>query len=336
MKVFVYPADNAGCGHSRLIYPARALAARGIDVTIIHDGTVTTDATVLQPKEPGGRWHISDATVPDCDVMVFQRPSHPAVEALIRFLRTRGIRIVIDIDDRFDAVPPQNMAWHYYRSERHTIRVLRDALANADAVTCSTPELATLHNGILLENCIPASFLDVPDVHDPVVGWAGTLAVHRGDLKVVGGGVAAALDGTDWGFRIVGPPDGIQSELSLRSEPEATGWLPIDEYYRAMASFGIGIAPLEDNPFNRAKSWLKPLEYAALGVPFVASNLPEYRRLGVGMIANNPRQWKGMVQSLMRDPLAREDLRMAGRACARHWTYEGNVDRWAQVWLGEH
>jgi hypothetical protein len=62
-----------------------------------------------------------------------------------------------------------------------------------------------------------------------------------------------------------------------------------------MLAFDIGIAPLTDIPFNHAKSWIKPLEYVAAGIPFVASKSPEYKRFqkryGVGRFANKAADW---------------------------------------------
>jgi hypothetical protein len=39
----------------------------------------------------------------------------------------------------------------------------------------------------------------------------------------------------------------------------------------------VGIAPLLDTPFNRCKSNLKLLEYGAVGLPTIASNVTPYK-----------------------------------------------------------
>jgi glycosyltransferase involved in cell wall biosynthesis len=46
----------------------------------------------------------------------------------------------------------------------------------------------------------------------------------------------------------------------------------------------IGLAPLADTGFNRAKSSIKALDYAALGLPTLASDMSVYR----GSIADGP------------------------------------------------
>lgn len=333
MKIKVYPADTMGCGHYRMIYPAQALAAAGHDVELCLDGTIMNTATVQQPNDDEyGRWEIKDAAdVPEADVVILQRPSHPAVEATIRFLKKRGIQVVVDIDDRFDAIPSDNMAWSHYRGAnlKHLIR----SISEATVVTCSTVDLAELHGGILLENCIPEYMLKIPRTDNKVLGWSGTLRVHGSDLKTVGPAVRQVIDdNVDWEFKVVGEPDGVGRQLGFPKEVNGTGWLDMVNYPVAVAELGIGIAPLQDNRFNRSKSWLKSLEYSALGVPHVVSDLPEYRRLGAGMLVSKPRQWKAALSSLMRDPARREEISQQIRSIAQNWTYEGNVNKWAEIW----
>ena len=334
MKIQVYPADLHGCGWYRLIFPALALKALGHEVEVVEDGTLMGNATIAQYDDRP--WKLIEGELPDADVIVVQRPSHPAVEAAITYFVERGIRVVVDIDDRFDAVPPNNMAWDYYRKDPRAIQVLRGSLESASAVTVSTTDLHELHGGTLITNCIPESYLAIPDNHEQILGWAGSLSVHKDDVNIVGNSVNLALRQSGWEFRVAGVADGVKGELGLPYTPADTGWLDIHDYPFAVAQFGVAIAPIRDNKFNRAKSWLKALEYSALGVPFVASNMPEYERLGAGMLANSPRQWKGMLAALMNDADLREAERTRNREIARQHTFEGNAHKWEQVWLNQY
>jgi len=83
--------------------------------------------------------------------------------------------------------------------------------------------------------------------------------------------------------------------------------------YHEMFSFDIGIIPLTDIPFNRAKSCLKGLEYSCAGVPFIAQGLPEYERLnalGVGRIANSPDEWRAHMAALLDYNTRKRDARI--------------------------
>jgi hypothetical protein len=85
--------------------------------------------------------------------------------------------------------------------------------------------------------------------------------------------------------------------------------LPINDYPKLFKQMDIGIVPLSDVRFNDAKSYIKGLEYAAAGIPFIASPSPEYLELaeaGVGRIARNWDEWEYHFNEL-RDPQKRID-----------------------------
>ncbi len=74
---------------------------------------------------------------------------------------------------------------------------------------------------------------------------------------------------------------------------------------------------------------------SAVGVPWVASPRPEYRRLhaqGAGLLADKPKHWYRQLSTLLRDPARREELSQAGREVAAALTYERCGWRWAEAW----
>jgi hypothetical protein len=82
---------------------------------------------------------------------------------------------------------------------------------------------------------------------------------------------------------------------------------PILSYPQLFRYFDIGIVPLSDVPFNHAKSFIKGLEYAAAGVPFVSSYSPEYQHLadcGIGRVAKSDLEWQEHLDCLL-DPKIR-------------------------------
>jgi glycosyltransferase involved in cell wall biosynthesis len=86
---------------------------------------------------------------------------------------------------------------------------------------------------------------------------------------------------------------------------------PILGYPKMFEKIDIGIVPLNDVPFNHAKSYIKCLEYAAAGVPFIASNTPEYSFLsehGVGRVAGSADEWEHHVDELTDPKKRREEV----------------------------
>jgi glycosyltransferase involved in cell wall biosynthesis len=107
----------------------------------------------------------------------------------------------------------------------------------------------------------------------------------------------------------------------------------------------IGLAPLLDEPFNRAKSELHWLEYAMAGAPTIVSGMEgpgpyDVVRSGVdGLVASSPSDWERHLRSLASSPDLR--LEIATRARERvlaEYTVSARAQEWADTyrWASEH
>lgn len=344
MKVVIHAADEGGCGWYRLRWPALAAAAGGIDVEL------RSEIGVLSYDDGEGRRHVHaiDPHAEDPgDVVVFQRVLRRIDYETIVALQAAGRAVVVDIDDDFHALPPGHVS-RKATSGRYNPEVnrgwLRKACRRADLVTVSTPALVeryAAHGRVrVLPNCVPEAMLRVGEeqVREPGplrVGWTGSTQTHVGDLEVTGGGVARALIDHGLRFHVVGTGVGVARGLGLDHEPEATGWVAFEDYPAAYAHLDLAVVPLAENAFNAAKSWLKGIEAAALGVPFVASPTPDYARLaceGAGLLAGTPERWHSVLSDLLGSPEMRAEMAGEGRAVARRWTYEKRWGDWATAW----
>ena len=197
---------------------------------------------------------------------------------------------------------------------------------------------------MVLPNYVPAWYCDLapdpPQEPGIRVGWTGSLLTHPDDLDATSGAVQPVLDrhlaANPW-FHVVGTGKGVRTALGLTDEPSSTGWLPLEEYPGAMAEIDVGIVPLAGHRFNEAKSWLKGLEFAALGVPFVATPTTEYRELHdtyrLGYLASDRDEWEALLDHLVANPAARMHAGEQGRATVReHLTVEKNAYRWMEAW----
>lgn len=335
-KVVVYPADSGACGLYRILYPAETLIGLGYPVSVADNNSPVTDGVANRIAEED--WEIMSGTIPDCDIVVLQRPASVKAPSIIRYLKKHGIRVVVELDDNFLALTSRNQAWSLYhrKGSGQSIAALSKCVSLADRVVVSTPSLGAAYStDVVMENCIPESFLSVPRQPEfGVLGWTGSMSVHTGDLNVVGIGVRDALRISGWDFRVVGESRGVGEELLIEGEIPQTGWLPMSDYRVEVARLGAAIAPITDDAFNRGKSWLKTLEYGAFGVPCVASALPEYERLGVALIADKPKRWKSLLAAVMTDDQLRVDLIAEGRRIAALHTYELRAEEWWDAWTG--
>lgn len=340
MKVLGLAADNGGCGFYRLRAPAEALQNIGVDVTI-QDGI---DASAL--KYPSGETVVEELRT-DADLIVIQRPLDQSMFAVLQQAHRQGIAVIIELDDDFSTVHRFNAAHDSIEggefSGNHWIE---KACAIADHVTVSTPQLTKYarHGRVsILRNNVPDSIFGfAPETRNfgsPRIGWTGSVQTHPDDLQQTKGSVAGLLRTNGLGFTVIG--DGEYVATNLQFSPDtpvfATGWVPIEHYYGALANhMDIGIVPLEMSPFNEAKSALKGMEYAALGIPFVASPTREYLRMeayGIGKIAKTPGDWRKHLQRML--DRTSETERIANEARDRikaEHTYSVNAPQWIDAW----
>lgn len=280
----------------------------------------------------------------DCDVLVLQRPTADWKALALHDAQKRGITVVVELDDDLHALHPAQLK-QMGASSGH-FRNLGECCKHADLVTVSTQALAERyapHGRVaVIPNYVSAKWLEIgvnPTHNSPlVVGWTGTVATHRDDLQATHGGAAMATEQHGATFRIIGRADLAKRNLGLAEEPEWTPWQTMADYPHEIAKLDIGIAPLAANAFNRAKSALKPTEYAACGVPCVMSPTAEYVRLhdeyGIGVLAGwRSREWKREIGRLLTDSTYRTEMAEAGRQTVReHLTMEDNAWRFAEAW----
>lgn len=344
-RIKVYPADVGGCGYNRMIWPGEALGHNGHDVDVIRaDEAVDRQIQAVWWHAGGDDRKVIDVLHPDADVIVLQRPLTDTLRHAIPLIQAKGIRVVVEIDDDFEAISPANVSYrrvHPKHSPRRNWKHLAASCQLADWVVVSTPTLADIygrHGRVsIVPNCVPAHYLDfVRPWHDGVwVGWSGSTETHPHDLQVTRGAVAQAVDSAGANFAVIGSGKGVRKALGLRSEVRASGWQEIDIYPQMVAELDVGIVPLELTRFNQAKSALKMMEYAALGVAAVGSPTVENVRMageGVGLIAENQRHWLGILRRLIADEGYRAEVVDVGRRAMAAWTYEARCELWLDAW----
>jgi glycosyltransferase involved in cell wall biosynthesis len=252
----------------------------------------------------------------------------------------------VDVDDDLDALHDGHPYIGTLNSEGRAPQNLHAVCELADLVTATTQPLLDRYaghgRGVVLPNLIPANYLHMKPRRKgkPRVGWTGRPISHIGDTSVLGNAVAKAVVEHDamfaaWGqsseraFQELRIPTGRRVVVPAR--PLRSG------FPSSVAELSVGLVPLLDTPFNRAKSWLKGIESASLGVPFVASPLPEYVKLhemGAGLLADSPQEWYDALSLMLAEPEYRDALAARGREAVQGLTYEAHAGRWWDAWTG--
>lgn len=367
-SLFFWLADRAGCGYYRGIIPTWSLRE--------HAGWVTEADTQL----PLERLEQRDLAVLAAQRIVKPGPS----ETWQRITRGGLIPTVFDTDDALELISPSSAtSWAYYHGVGSDGALERYGanLAVADVVTTSTAWLAQYvtdrHRPAgrveVVPNTIAAEALDTPPAPElehlvgrSTVGYAGsdTHYADVGQLRYALERVARHepevllhLVGVDWCERFVrwSDPTWERGAYPLCDRPGPlrfpparrvhTEWVPsIPDYYAVAATFSIGLAPLDRSPFNRAKSPLKLLEYAALGVPWIATDFGPYRAWydegeevtggPIGLLARTEVEWWQAIRLLLHEPAAGAELAARARRHAEGYTAQAWVARRAELYRG--
>lgn len=281
------------------------------------------------------------------DQVVFKMVMHKWIPRQMEIAQALGQRIIVDIDDHFDGLHDDNRAKALTDPERNRAtnrEHLRRIVELADTVTVSTPFLADYYadkarDVRLVRNGINPNQFTVRPVRNekPVIGWAGAMGWRSSDIDTLRSWLPAFLEEHDLLFLHAGDdPEqprfadraGIPLERMLLSSMR-----PLPSYHE-MLQFDIGLVPLNDIPFNHAKSAIKGLEYAAAGIPFVAQALPEYERIhdmGVGRVATTPEDWVRELTALLDYKTRKREARWNRELVMRDHTIRNTAHDWVSA-----
>ncbi|HMJ04571.1 MAG TPA: hypothetical protein VK506_16635 [Conexibacter sp.] len=271
------------------------------------------------------------------DVVHIHRIATPDTLQLIRRLRDAGVGVVWDNDDDVMSLPRANP--HYRRlgaaGRRELVAGTAQMIRLADVVTTPSELLAARYRELgaddvrVLENRLPGEFSGVrPVAHDGVVIACLAGLEHRVDYD--GLGLRSVLD------RLLDAHPDVRLltiGLGLGLAPDRTEHLPLVrflELVRTLARADVGLAPLTDIAWNRARSNVKLKEYAAAGLAWLASPVGPYRAMGEqhgGRLVPDV-GWYDAIEQLVVDARTRRKLAKRGAKWVKH---EG-IDRHAAEW----
>jgi hypothetical protein len=249
-----------------------------------------------------------------------------------------GVAVGFDDDDNTEAAPPELEGYvaegSLERAKRDFARLLV-RVPDVDLVTTPSADLARrfeeagADNVHVIDNYLPGAYSRVqPQGHEGlVVGWHAA-AEHRldADALAIGGVMRGILEAhPDVHVVTIGIDLNLDHER-YRHEDHIT----VETLTERLADFDVGIVPLPDTPFNRGRSNVKAREYAAAGVPWLASPVGPYVGLGKDeggrLVADD--EWLAALDELIRS--GRERAKLAKRAKA--WAKRDTIWRKAGVW----
>lgn len=326
--------DKQASDWYRAFVPGQKLVSKGYNVCY------------LNKKDPIEKFLASD-------VVIFIRAATPIELHILNILQESGRRVIVDLDDNPWALPKSIPRISYWERTGSRL-ILEKCLEWADLITVTTQEMLSAlkhfnQNIVILENCLPDfkwTNIQKQDVKESVViGWGGGVT-HSEDLRLIVNPLLQIIEkypnvelhlagnfeidnAIDDFFRLVNP-------FPKNNRIKILGLVPIENYQELISAFDIGIAPLNDTPFNRCKSDLKFLEYSALGIPCVASAVTPYMTSTVqgetGFLANNDEDWTYYLMKLIESADLRKKIGKTAKAWAMKRMISTNIIKWEKAY----
>jgi processive 1,2-diacylglycerol beta-glucosyltransferase len=320
--------------HLRLIGPAHHLGLNVING--VENGQIFVERAVLG------------------DIIVLQRDFPREIEAYDKILalaRQNHIPVVLDIDDLLLELPedhPDRISHAFTPS----LLPLFLAMLDVDLITVTTSPLRDYasdynKNVIILPNYLDDQFwqLKAPTLRTTreekiVIGYMGG-HTHQPDLAMLQPVIQALnnrfperLEFRFWGTE---PPLELSMYTNIHWDGQITWNYPDFASHFLTHSADILIAPLASNKFNRCKSSIKYLEYAALGVPGIYSNVNPYtdviRHQHNGLLASSADEWiECLVQLIENTGLSYSIAINAQADITSNWLLSKNASLWLSAY----
>ena len=337
------PLQPNGCAWYRCLLPMRELEK--------YNWRVGLGLPQFNKDHGFGMILQKDKTVHGWDILVFKLLMRKEVASAMPIAKALGQKIVVDIDDFFDGLDESNQAFAATdpkRNQDNNREHYNSIIAQADAIITSTPFLYDYYKTRYKNVYLVRNGIDLPRwvrrrdraASRPTVGWVGATPWRSRDLETLSSWIGPFMKKNNLLFHHSGHTRGsplAREQLKIdRQRCTETPLCPIKEYPKLFSKIDIGIVPLNDLPFNHAKSYIKGLEYAAAGVPFVSSYSPEYEYLanaGIGRVAHSAEEWQYHLRELINPQLRKDEANLNYEILKEKFTMTQTGADWHEVML---
>lgn len=280
------------------------------------------------------RGDLQEPDYDDYKVIVVQQPRGKGWAKWIRLRQAKGIKVLYEIDDDVHAVSKMKTHQNRYKV-RSSLKDIELCLRLCDGIIASTPYL---HGRMQRFN----EHVYLCEVGIDMERYQLERGESRDSERMIGfaGGIGHEVSLLSW---LPGIADNLNESTSFTSvgvrygdliDSDKAQCLPFtaaETWPAALANFDVVLAPGGNNNFFRAKSELRWIEAAAMGLPVVASPVPygSIIHMKTGLLVHEPDHVSSAIATLLRNPdVAAEMGQEAREAVIERHHIRNRVEQW--------
>lgn len=314
-------------------------------------------ATLVHMDDFANRTAVARYACESADVLVLQRNIFPNTWPAIDYWKARGKTVIVDVDDGYAQMTPDNVAYQFwFKGLIHTdkgpqnlepvpVAMYPECVGHTHGVSCAAPALVRDWEALGHKARLVPNYADL-SIYEGVKRTRG----NDGEFWVAWGGSMSHLASfTESGILyaiarvftrrprarlvIAGADQRVFDAIPLRaSQKIMLGWVPHNEWPRNMANFDVALAPLVGE-YDKRRSWIKPLEYSLMRLPWIASDNTAYDGLGDygRLIQNSPDAWADALADVIDNGYPPATIKGAHQ-WARAQGIDDNIDKVASAY----
>lgn len=328
MRSVNFVSDFLGCGYYRFLWPAQAVNTS--DTTVVTDGIECTKSMIVDPQVfYRGMKAIRLQRCSNETTLLFIR------DFLTKISKKQKTQLIVDHDDWLFDIPEYNQA--RYGFNRDVLMRAAQIIKNVSYNTVSTSYLKKMmvkhlgadENKIMVSpNRLPRHLFGYNDAiienrrknfkRKPKILWSGSKTHidiynktgYRDDIEDLRPLMAKLGNKVSWVFMGSSEKGSEKANLPKGLDIEYIPWCTILNYPRILANLDVDMAiiTLQDNDFNRSKSNIKLLEFAACGIPTVFTDVEPYKFAPCKYDPKNVDHLEDQVKRIIKDKKYRSNV----------------------------
>lgn len=293
---------------------------------------------------------IDKTALNQIDILIIQRETAEQIsfKELKKLFKDNRVKIIYEIDDNLINLYPSHPLYNIYKNKKS---FYVDYIKNVDLLTVTTKALRDEFKVYNKNIAILPNYLNTQLINNKIktiennkikILFSGS-KTHIADLEVIEDAIIEIYKKYKDKIEIIFWGDITQKiEKNCQFTKIQKFFNKYEEYLKYLSSLNIdiGLIPLCNNEFNKAKSNIKWLDYSAVGIASILSDVEAYNSSVVNnvnglLVENNIQDWISAIEDLINNSIKRKQIsKNAYQTVIEEYSLQKNILKWYNVYKG--